>query len=120
MKRNKKNKKNNKKKINNQNINIKKQNKDLNEEKDKKQNKQKNIEENNDTQKVEELPKYKKEIFELMKEGYKFAIELDNSLKDASEIDKLGMFSYIIVPKKIRLYKEIMRRNKKSQRIIFE
>lgn len=68
----------------------------------------------------EELPKYKKEIFELMKEGYKFAIELDNSLKDASEIEKLTMFSYIVVPKKVRLYKEIMRRNKKSEKIIFE
>ena len=42
------------------------------------------------------------------------------SLKDASEIDKLSMFSYIIVPKKVRLYKEIMRRNKKSKQIIFE
>lgn len=68
----------------------------------------------------EDLEKNKKAIFELMKEGYKFAIELDNSLKDASEIDKLGMFSYIIVPKKVRLYKEIMRRNKKSKQIIFE
>lgn len=68
----------------------------------------------------EELPKYKKELFELMKEGYKFAIELDNSLKDASEIEKLTMFSYIIVPKKVRLYKELMRRNKKAEKIIFE
>lgn len=68
----------------------------------------------------EELTKYKNELFDLMKEGYKFAIELDNSLKDAGEIDKLTMFSYIIVPKKVRLYKEIMRRNKKAEKIIFE
>lgn len=68
----------------------------------------------------EELPKYKTEIFDLMKEGYKFAVELDNSLKDASEIEKLTMFSYIIVPKKVRLYKELMRRNKKAEKIIFE
>ena len=68
----------------------------------------------------EEVEKYKKELYELMKEGYKFAIELDNSLKDASEIEKLKMFSYIIVPKKVRLYKELMRRNKKSEKIIFE
>lgn len=68
----------------------------------------------------EELSKYKNDLFELMKEGYKFAIELDNSLKDAGEIDKLTMFSYIIVPKKVRLYKEIMRRNKKAEKIIFE
>ncbi len=68
----------------------------------------------------EELPKYKNELFELMREGYKFAIELDNSLKDAGEIEKLTMFSYIIVPKKVRLYKEIMRRNKKAEKIIFE
>ena len=70
--------------------------------------------------KYEELPKYKKEVFELMKEGYRFAIELDNSLKDAGEIDKLTMFSYIIVPKKVKLYKEVMRRNKKAENIIFE
>lgn len=70
--------------------------------------------------KYEELPKYKKEIYELMKEGYKFALELDNSIKDAGEIDKLTMFSYIIVPKKVKLYKEIMRRNKKAEKIIFE
>ncbi|MBQ8043103.1 MAG: hypothetical protein IJ272_03005 [Clostridia bacterium] len=68
----------------------------------------------------EDLEKNKKAIFELMKEGYKFAVELDNSLKDASEIEKLTMFSYIVVPKKVRLYKEIMRRNKKSKQIIFE
>lgn len=68
----------------------------------------------------EELPKYKKEIFDLIKEGYKFAIELDNSLKDPKEIEKLSMFSYIIVPKKVRLYKELMRRNKKASNIIFE
>ena len=70
--------------------------------------------------KYEDLPKYKKEIFELIKEGYKFTIELDNSLKDAGEIEKLTMFSYIIVPKKVRLYKEIMRRNKKTEKVIFE
>lgn len=72
------------------------------------------------TVKYEELEKYKKEIFELMKEGYKFALELDNSLKDLDEMRKLSMFSYIIVPKKLRLYKEIMRRNKKVDNIIFE
>ena len=70
--------------------------------------------------KYEDLPKYKKEVFDLMKEGYKFAVELDNSLKDAAEVEKLTMFSYIKVPKKVRLYKEIMRRNKKAEKIIFE
>ena len=68
----------------------------------------------------EELSKYKKEFSEMMREGYKFAIELDNSIKDPKEVDKLKMFSCIIVPKKVKLYKELMRRNKKSERIIFE
>ena len=68
----------------------------------------------------EDLQKDKKYIFELMKEGYKFAVELDNSLKDAGEIEKLAMFSYIVVPKKVKLYKELMRRYKKSDKIIFE
>lgn len=68
----------------------------------------------------EDLEKNKKYIFELMKEGYKFAVELDNSLKDASEIEKLTMFSYVVVPKKVKLYKELMRRYKKSNKIIFE
>lgn len=70
--------------------------------------------------KYEEISIYKKEISKLMKEGYKFAIELDNSLKDAGEIEKLKMFSYIIVPKDVKLYKELMRRNRNSERIIFE
>lgn len=68
----------------------------------------------------EYLPKYKNDLFELMKEGYKFGVELDNSLKDAAEIEKLTMFSYIVVPKKVRLYKEIARRYKKSEKVIFE
>ena len=68
----------------------------------------------------EELPKLKDSLFELMKEGYKFAIVLDNSLKNPAELDKLSMFSYIIVPKKLRLYKEIKRRNKRADKIIFE
>jgi len=68
----------------------------------------------------EDLPKNKELLFELMKQGYKFAIELDNSLKDPAELDKLKMFSYIIVPKKLRLYKEIKRRNKRADKIIFE
>lgn len=70
--------------------------------------------------KYDDFKDYTKEIYELMKEGYKFAIELDNSLKDPKEIEKLSMFSYIIVPKKVKLYKEIMRRNKKAVKIIFE
>lgn len=68
----------------------------------------------------EDINDYKKEIFDLMKEGYKFAIEMDNSLKDAGEIEKLKMFSYITVGKNIKLYKELMRRYKKADNIIFE
>ena len=68
----------------------------------------------------EEFTKYKQQVFELMKDGYKFAIELDNSIKDPNEIGKLSMFSYIIVPKKVKLYKELMRRYKKADKIIFE
>ena len=68
----------------------------------------------------EDLEKDKKYIFDLMKDGYKFALELDNTLKDAGEIEKLSMFSYIVVPKKVKLYKELMRRYKKVNKIIFE
>lgn len=68
----------------------------------------------------EDLNKDKKILFDLMREGYKFAVELDNSLKDAGEIEQLKMFSYIIVPKKVRLYKELMRRYKKNEKVIFE
>ena len=68
----------------------------------------------------EDLEKNKKYLFDLMKEGYKFALELDNTLRDAGEVEKLSMFSYIVVPKKVKLYKELMRRYKKVNKIIFE
>lgn len=68
----------------------------------------------------EDIKDYKKEIFDLIKEGYKFAVEIDNSLKDAGEIEKLKMFSYIVIGKNVKLYKELMRRYKKANKIIFE
>ena len=70
--------------------------------------------------KYENLEKNKKYIFELMKEGYKFALVLDNTIKDPAEVEKLTMFYYIIVPKSVKLYKELMRRYKKVNKIIFE
>ena len=64
--------------------------------------------------------KYKDGIFALMREGYKFAIVLDSSFKDKAEIKKLQMFSYIIVSKQVKSYKQLEKSYKKVDKIIFE
>lgn len=67
-----------------------------------------------------DFEKYKDGIFSLMKQGYKFALILDNDFKDKAEIKKLQMFSYIIVPKQLRCYKQLEKSYKKVDKIIFE
>ena len=61
----------------------------------------------------EEFSTNKDKIFSLIKKGYKFCITLDNSLKDVNELSKLSMFSYIIIDKNLRSYKELVKLNKK-------
>lgn len=68
----------------------------------------------------EAFKKYQNEIFDLMKEGYKFALELDRTFKDIEEIKKLKMFSYFIVKKDLKQFKQIFKRYKKTDKIIYE
>ena len=50
----------------------------------------------------------KEKIYELMRNGYKFAIILDNSFKvNYKNIEDLNMFKYIIINKNLKHYKEI-------------
>ena len=58
--------------------------------------------------KYEELSLYKDKVIEYTKDGYKFAIELDNSMKNKNEIEKLKMFKTILVPKNFQFKDEII------------
>lgn len=50
----------------------------------------------------------KEKIYELMRNGYKFAIILDNSFEiNYKNIEDLNMFKYIIINKNLKHYKEI-------------
>ena len=68
----------------------------------------------------QEYKKNKSEIFELMREGYKFAIELDETFEDESEIEKLQMFAYIIVSDETPCKKQIEKNYKKMDKILYE
>jgi len=64
--------------------------------------------------------KNKQKIFELIKQGFKFVLILDNEFENVEEIRKLQMFSYIIVGKHLRCYKQIAKKYKKEDKIIYE
>ena len=51
----------------------------------------------------------KEKVYELMREGFRFAIILDNSFEiDFKNIEDLNMFKYVIINKNLRHYEEIM------------
>lgn len=51
----------------------------------------------------------KEKVYELMREGFRFAIILDNSFEiDFKNIEDLNMFKYIILNKNLKHYEEIM------------
>ena len=56
-----------------------------------------------------DLQKHKMTILDYVKKGYNFVITLDDYVKDLEEVRKLKMFKIIIVPKNIKMYKEIMK-----------
>ena len=53
--------------------------------------------------------KNQKSVLEYIKKGYNFVITLDDTLKNAEDVEKLRMFKLVIVPKDLKLYKEIKR-----------
>lgn len=69
--------------------------------------------------KYENLEKNKEVIYELMKNGYKFAIILDNSFEsDYKNIEMLKMFKFVLVSEDLECYKDIMSNKKILKNII--
>lgn len=66
----------------------------------------------------EDYEKYKKIILECINKGYNFTITLDNSLKDAEEVEKLKMFKLILVPENLNVYKNVMKKQEVLKNII--
>ena len=56
-----------------------------------------------------DLIKNRASVLEYVKEGYNFAITLDDYVKDMEEVRKLKMFKILIVPKNIKMHDEIMK-----------
>ena len=61
----------------------------------------------------EELTKYKDNVLEYVSKGYKFAIELDNSMKEVKEIERLKMFEIILIPKNLKIKNEVTKEKNK-------
>ena len=64
--------------------------------------------------------KNKAKVFELIKEGYKFVLVIDNEFEDVEELRKLQMFSFIIVEKHLKCYKQIAKKYKNEDKILYE
>lgn len=61
----------------------------------------------------------KEKIYELMRDGFKITIILDNSFKaNYKTIDTLGVFKYVIVNKDLKNYNEIIKYKKNIKNII--
>lgn len=59
--------------------------------------------------KYEDFITYKEQIYELMRQGFRFAIIVDDTMDSSySTLSKLNVFSYIIINKKLKNYDEIM------------
>lgn len=66
----------------------------------------------------EDYDSYKNSIQKYIKLGYNFTITIDSSMKDEEELDRLKMFKWIIVPKKLELYNRIIKRKTAIPNII--
>lgn len=60
----------------------------------------------------------KKTILEYINKGYNFTVTLDNSLKEAEDIEKLKMFKLILVPENLKIYKSVMKKREVLKNII--
>ena len=62
---------------------------------------------------------YKNEIHELMRKGYKIAIIVDNSFEvNYTNLEKLDLFSYVLVSNTLYKYYEILDYDKIAGKII--
>ena len=69
--------------------------------------------------KYEQFVAQKENIYGLMREGYRFAIILDNSFEvDYKNIESLDSFKYIILNKNLKNYDEIIKNSKNKKNII--
>ena len=68
----------------------------------------------------EQFNKNKEQIYELMRNGFKIAVILDSTVNtERTEIERLNIFSYILINKDASYYDDIMK-NKKILRNIIE
>jgi hypothetical protein len=64
---------------------------------------------------------HREEIYELMKNGYKFAVIIDDSFIISKEhIKKLSMFSYVIVSKKLKYFDEFKENAEELENLIID
>ena len=64
---------------------------------------------------------HREEIYELMKDGYKFAIIIDDSFIISKEhIKKLEIFDFIILSKKLKYYEEFQEYAEKMENLIID
>lgn len=69
----------------------------------------------------EQFMNSKEKVYELMRDGYKIAVILDNSFKlGYKNIENLKIFKYVLINKEIKYYKEFMRRNRNNLKNIIE
>ena len=69
--------------------------------------------------KYETFIENKEKIYELMRNGYKITIILDNSFKpDYKNIESLATFKYVIINRDLKKYKEIISYKKRIKNII--
>ena len=62
--------------------------------------------------KYRDYTKYKEEIQELMRNGFKIAVILDNTFEiNYSNIEKLNMFSYVLLNRELEIYDELKQKN---------
>lgn len=64
--------------------------------------------------------KYQKSVLQYTRNGYNFAITLDDTVKSIEDVEKLKMFKIVIVPKKMELYKEIKNNKSISNNVIYK
>lgn len=63
----------------------------------------------------------KEKVYELMREGYRFSIILDNSFEvNYKNMENLKMFKFVILNKDAKQYKEIMEFNDEVRNNIIE
>lgn len=66
----------------------------------------------------EKLMENKEQVLEYVKKGYNFAVTLDNSVKYIEDVEKLKMFKILIIPKNLKISKEIKKSHLKEKYIV--